>query len=132
MKALPKNIMFDYKAFNRLVLDTYASNGRPRYTDAQKQDVLKSINDMMDDIHKLDYFSIQRNVKKSKWRPFIKNFLAFKNEDEKSLYMSIASSKVLIVDDIHTSGSTKNEILRVIRTVNNTHDITVFTPIIQK
>ena len=40
------------------------ANGRPRYTDVQKQEVISRIEAVMNKVHQLDYFSITRDIKK--------------------------------------------------------------------
>ena len=45
--------------------------------------------------------------------------------DEK-LYATIREQNVLVIDDVTTSGSTLNEILRSLRIVNDDNNITIF------
>ena len=77
-------------------------------------------------------FTIAKDVKKSKLRPYIQNFLRFRNEEDKELYASIRKQNVLIVDDVTTSGSTLGEILRTLRIINEDNEITVFSLIGRK
>ena len=44
VKALPSNITFDMDAFEQSYLNDVLENGRPRYTEAQKEEVRLSIN----------------------------------------------------------------------------------------
>lgn len=76
-------------------------------------------------IHSLDYFSLADSVK-VKYRRYIKNYLNI-DERSKEVIKSIQSGKILIVDDINTSGSTLNEIIRIIRKINNQCEIYIFT-----
>lgn len=46
--------------------------------------------------------------------------------DEK-LYASIHDQNILVVDDVTTSGSTLNEVLRALRTLNDSNNITIFS-----
>ena len=52
---------------------------------------------------------------------------AIEDERSKEVIKSIQSGKILIVDDINTSGSTLNEIIRIIRKINNQCEIYIFT-----
>ena len=132
VKSLPENISFDMDAYEAQYLDDVLENGRPRYTPKQKQEVMQSINDMMDLIHKKDYFTIAKDVKKSRFRPYIMNFLRFQNEKDEQLCSTIRKQNVLIVDDVTTSGSTLNEILRALRVLNEDNQITIFSLIGRK
>ena len=82
---------------------------------------------MMELIHQKEYFTIAKDVKKSKLRPYIMNFLSFKNDKDKELYSSIRKQNILVVDDVTTSGSTLSEILRTLRIVNEDNKITIFS-----
>ena len=132
VKALPSNITFDMDAFEQSYLNDVLENGRPRYTEAQKEEVRLSINNMLELIHQKDYFTIAKDVKKSRFRPFIIQFLKFSSEADKELYATIRKQNVLVIDDVTTSGSTLNEILRSLRIVNDDNDITIFSLIGRK
>lgn len=93
----------------------------------QKEDAKSKVQEMMDLIHKKDYFTIAKDVKKSRMRPYITHFLRFKSEEDKELVSSIRKNNILIVDDISTSGSTLNEILRSLRILNEDNNITIFS-----
>jgi len=43
VKALPSNISFDMDAYEQSYLNDVLENGRPRYTEAQKEEVMQSI-----------------------------------------------------------------------------------------
>lgn len=132
IKSLPENISFDMEAYETQYLDDILENGRPRYTQKQKEEVMLGINEMMDLIHRKDYFTIAKDVKKSRFRPYIMNFLRFKDEKDKQLCATIRKQNVLIVDDVTTSGSTLNEILRALRVLNEDNQITIFSLIGRK
>lgn len=132
VKALPSNISFDMDAFEETYLDGKLENGRPRYTQAQKDEVKESIERMVDLIHKKDYFTIAKDVKKSRFRPYMMNFLKFANEKDRQLCASIRQQNILIVDDVTTSGSTLNEILRTLRILNEDNSINIFSLIGRK
>ena len=51
--------------------------------------------------------------------------------DEK-LSSKIRQQKVLVIDDVTTSGSTLNEVLRTLRILNEDNDITIFSLIGRK
>lgn len=127
IKALPKNIEFDYNRFQVEILDSKLPNGRNRYTETQKQLVLSNIQKMMEDIHNLNYFSIARNIKKSKYRQYIQNYYMFKNESDKELYRAITNTNILVVDDIVTSGTTLSHILNSLRSINDSNNIVIFS-----
>lgn len=132
IKSLPENISFDMAAYETQYLDDVLENGRPRYTPKQKEEVKKNVQEMMELIHKKDYFTIAKDVKKSRFRPYMMNFLRFKNEEDKELCATVRKQNVLIVDDVTTSGSTLNEILRTLRILNEDNQITIFSLIGRK
>lgn len=132
VKSLPAEISFDMDAYGKQYLEDVLENGRPRYTEVQKEEVRESIRNMMELIHQKDYFTIAKDVKKSKMRPYITNFLRFKNETDKQLCTAIRKQNILIVDDITTSGSTLNEVLRTLRILNEDNEITIFSLIGRK
>lgn len=132
VKALPENIAFDLDAYEKTYLDAKLENGRLRYTEAQKEQVKNSIKEMMELIHKKDYFTIAKDVKKNRMRPFITDFLKFANEKDELLCKTIRQQNVLVIDDIATSGSTLNEVLRALRLLNENNKITIFSLIGRK
>lgn len=132
VKTLPANISFDMDAFEQQYLDDVLENGRARYTEAQKKEVRQSISQMLDLIHKKDYFTIAKDVKKNRFRPYMMQFLKFANEADKELCSCIRKQNVLIIDDVATSGSTINEILRTLRILNEDNDIAIFSLIGRK
>ena len=132
VKALPASISFDMNAYEKQYLNDVLENGRPRYTDAQKSEVKESIGQMLELIHQKDYFTIARDVKKNRMRPYMMHFLRFANKEDEELCRGIRKQNVLIVDDVATSGSTLNEILRVLRILNEDNKITIFSLIGRK
>lgn len=132
VKNLPANISFDMDAYEQQYLDDVLENGRPRYTAAQKDEAKQSINQMLDLIHKKDYFTIAKDVRKSRFRPYMMQFLKFASKADEQLCAIIRQQNVLIVDDIATSGSTINEILRTLRILNEDNNITIFSLIGRK
>lgn len=132
LKALPSSISFDMDAYEQQYLNDVLENGRARYTEAQKEEVKQSIGQMLDLIHKKDYFTIAKDVKKSRFRPYMMQFLKFATKADEELCAKIRQQNVLVVDDVATSGSTLNEILRVLRILNEDNEITIFSLIGRK
>jgi hypothetical protein len=132
VKALPANISFDMDGFEQQYLNDVLENDRPRYTQAQKNEVKQSIEKMLDEIHHKDYFTIAKDVRKSRFRPYMMQFLKFANQEDELLCAKIRQQNVLIIDDVTTSGSTINEILRTLRILNEDNNITIFSLIGRK
>ena len=132
IKALPSNISFDMKAYEEQYLDDVLENGMPRYSPAAKEQAKSSINAMLEMIHQKDYFTIAKDVKKSRLRPYIMNFLRFESEDDAELCSKIRQQNVLVIDDVTTSGSTLNEVLRTLRILNEDNNISIFSLIGRK
>lgn len=132
VKALPSLISFDTDAYSEQYLDDVLEDGRRRYAEAQKEEAKQSINQMLDLIHKKDYFTIAKDVKKSRFRPYMMDFLKFSTETDERLCATIRQQNVLIIDDVTTSGSTLNEILRTLRILNEDNEITIFSLIGRK
>ena len=132
VKALPASISFDMDGFEQQYLNDVLENDRPRYTQAQKDEVKQSIEKMLDEIHQKDYFTIAKDVKKSRFRPYMMQFLKFANPEDETLCIKIRQQNVLIIDDVTTSGSTINEILRALRILNEDNNITIFSLIGRK
>ena len=132
VKALPSSISFDMDGFEQSYLNDVLENGRPRYTEAQKEEVKQSIGKMLDLIHQKDYFTIAKDVKKSKFRPYMIEFLKFATKADEELCATIRKQNVLVIDDVTTSGSTLNEILRTLRILNEDNEITIFSLIGRK
>ena len=132
VKALPANIGFDMDGFEQSYLDDVLENGRPRYTQAQKEEVKQSIQKMLDLIHQKDYFTIAKDVRKSRFRPYMMNFLRFASEGDEQLCATIRKQNILVIDDVTTSGSTLNEVLRTLRILNEDNEVTVFSLIGRK
>ena len=132
VKNLPANISFDMDAYEQQYLDDVLENGRLRYTAPQKEEAKQFIIQMLDLIHKKDYFTIAKDVKKSRFRPYMMQFLKFASPADEQLCATIRQQNVLVIDDVATSGSTINEILRTLRILNEDNDITIFSLIGRK
>lgn len=127
VKNLPASISFDMDAFSAAYLDDVLENGRPRYTEAQKQEVRQNIEHMLDLIHQKDYFTIARDVRKSRFRPYMTEFLRFGTEADEQLCRTIREQNVLVIDDVTTSGSTIGEVLCTLRILNEDNRIAIFS-----
>ena len=115
VKRTPADVEFDWELFESEVsADTNKYNQMMSYI----KDTL------MPAIEKLDYFSLAASVK-PKYRRYIKNFFDFSEEDVKRI-SNLQGKKILIVDDINTSGSTLNEILRIVRKINPDCEIFIY------
>lgn len=118
IKSLPKDVYFDWEAFNA---DYDGDIWDNPYT--QVYNYIENV--LMPKIHHLEYFSIADSVK-PKYRQYIKNYLNIDTICEATI-KAIIDGKILIVDDINTSGSTLTEIIRIIRKINNQAEIYIFT-----
>lgn len=119
IKNLPVDINFDWNLFN--------NNYEGIVGDEQYKQIYNYIeNELMPKIHSLEYFSIAKNVK-PKYRQYIQNYLKFESEDSEQIFRSIKSGNILIIDDINTTGSTLNEILKIINVLNSKCTIYIFT-----
>ena len=132
VKNLPANISFDMDAFTEAYLNDTLENGRPRYTEKQKEDVRLQIGQMLDLIHRKDYFTIAKDVKKSRFRPYMMEFLRFSSLADEQLCRIIREQNVLVIDDVTTSGSTLGEVLRTLRILNEDNRISIFSLIGRK
>lgn len=127
IKEMPSKIEFDYDRFNVEVLESKNSDGTPKYSPAAKKMTLESIKSMMDTIHQKDYFSIARDIKKNKYRGFLRNYYKFKDDKDKMIYKSLINSNVLLFDDIVTTGSTIYYLLKSLRAINDNNNIVIFS-----
>jgi hypothetical protein len=128
VKEIPNNIEFDIDKFSKEELSKLNIDGSKKYNRLDKQNIIKSIKQLIDKTKSMQYFSIA-NVCKSKYKPYFTNFLKFKSNDERQQFIDIASNDILIVDDVTTTGSTILEICRIIRNAGVDSKIIVFTVI---
>ena len=119
VKTLPADVEFDWNLFD--------FNYTGEIGDNQYNQIYNYIeNTLMPKIHNLTYFSIADNVK-PKYRQYIQNYLTIEDSNAEKMLKSIQRGKLLIIDDINTSGSTLTEILRIIHNINNDCEIYIFT-----
>lgn len=113
VKSLPQEVEFDYTAFEQ------------DEDNEQYGKWLKVVNNVMKKIHNLnDYFSMSKNVD-FHMRPYIRNFLKIREHPD--LLSKIDGGRILLVDDINTTGSTLVECIRAINRVAIPKQIIVFT-----
>ena len=116
VKSIPNEVEFDWKSF-------IADNGDDEDRLTQMTEYVE--NTLMPKIHDLDYFSLAKSVK-PKYRKCITNYLRFSSDDVNRL-AKLDNANVLIVDDINTSGATLDEILRIVKKINRTCAIYIYT-----
>lgn len=129
VKLPNKELSFDLEGYKRDVLDqTYERDRRvfPRYTEKQKQDEINKINSLVDNLRGKENFSIGKDVN-VKYRKYFKNFYKFKNNNEKETFRKLKVSKILIVDDVVTSGATVAYLINTIQKINPKAEIVIFT-----
>ena len=128
VKEPPTELRFDYESYHREILDaTHRIGNRefPRYSEAQKAEEERKIKELMKFLKGKDYVSIGRDVS-LKYRPYIHNFYKFENEEQKQVFIKMNQPKVLIIDDVMTSGTTLTHIINTIYKVNPNATVIVF------
>ena len=112
-----KNVKFDKKRY-------YNDNKEKYVNEKIWQQAEKSIDDLMDKINNGDYFRI--GVQKQKYKPYFYDYLLFSDADMNK-FCKIEDRKILLIDDINTTGSTIDEMLSYINSLNDTNEIFIFT-----
>ncbi len=128
-KIPPSEIVFDYDSYKREVLDSTHQIGNrvfPKYTEEQKREKLSDIEKMMDELRKKDYFTIG-NDSKVKYRNYLHNIFRFNNEEERMAFEKLTKPKVLIIDDVKTSGASLNFVIDTLYKVNPSVTVVVFS-----
>ena len=119
IKTMPQDVEFDW--------DKFDANYEGDIGDHQYSQIRNFIdNTLMPRIHTLKYFSIAQEVK-SKYRPYIKNYLKFENAEQEAAFKALNGGNIIILDDINTSGSTLREILKIVRMLVPESKIYIFT-----
>ena len=104
-----------YKALLESGLSSHKADREIQFT-ARKFQELKSSGTL---------FEMKRFVPRAIREGFY-NFLKFKTEEERQLYMELQGVDVLIYDDFLTSGSTVKEVVRYLKSIHNENQLTVF------
>lgn len=115
VKSAPIDIEFDW--------DSFELKNATNVNYSQMVDYVQTI--VLPKIRSLDYFSLARDVK-PKYRKYITNFLDF-DETTLNKFQSLHGENILVIDDINTSGSTIDEIIRILRAIDKKSNIYVFT-----
>ena len=115
MKNLPINVGFDWDGFERDVVDKMSFRDRSRYINKM----------LLPTIHSSEYFSIGEVP--PKYRPYVKDYLVFKDKDTEDALRSIERGRLLLVGDIDTTRSTLKEMLRIVNRVNPKCEVYIFT-----
>jgi len=98
--------------------------------------VQKAINDLNDKINLYNYdlvimpqssSPLNRYMMRYIYRFAQPKLIDFRKEKDRSLCEALHEQNVLVVDDITTSGSTLNEILRALRVLSTDNQITIFS-----
>lgn len=118
VKSVPVDVDFDWDMFDS---DYKYDQDTSRYRNMKNY--VEHV--LLPHIHNLDYFSLAESVK-PKYGKYIKNFLHFSDEDFKR-FSKLQCENILVIDDINASGSTLNEILRILNTINLNSNIFVYT-----
>lgn len=117
VKSVPTEITFDWETFEiENSDDPNKYNQMKRYVETE----------LLPKIRSLDYFSLAQNVK-PKYRKYTKDYLGFISQTQFEEYSKLQAENILIVDDINTSGSTIDEILRIVDKVNSDSNIFIYT-----
>jgi phosphoribosylpyrophosphate synthetase len=104
------DVTFDYLKFENDQKYSLTENKYNKY--------LKEIDKIMDKINSSSgYFSLAKEVSKSLYREYMRNYLEFSEKNLEYIAQSIDDKKVLLVDDINTSQSTIIEALNIINSI---------------
>lgn len=124
VKRPPSEIGFDWEKFDR----RYAPTNNRGYDNRYHQMRTYVENELLPSIRAGEYFSLSKVVK-MRYRPYIMNFLEFNKEQVKQYEQlrDAHGASVLVVDDVNTSGSTLNEILRMLGKLNPSLEVCAFT-----
>jgi hypoxanthine phosphoribosyltransferase len=133
IKKLPQHVQFNWEEFRNNELESFV-HGRSRYTEIQKQQQIEKISKLMDEIHSLEYFSIAENVRTNKYKSYFADFFYFDSPEMQRHFCEVQEKddKILILDDISTTGATLKEIIKIVRFFNKKSDIILFTLIGKK
>ena len=112
-----KNVKFDKKR--------YFNDNKEKFVNEKKRlEAEKTIDDLMQKINNSDYFRI--GIQKQKYKGYFYDYLLF-NDEDMLRFCKIENKKILLLDDINTTGSTIDEMLSYINSLNDTNEIFIFT-----
>lgn len=129
VKLPPSEMVFDYVSYKHEVLDaTYQIGDRvfPKYTEEQKCDILSEIEKMMEELKNKDFFSIESNIR-TMYCDYLHNIYCFNNDNEKREFEKLCKPKVLVIDDVMTSGASLNIVIDTLYKVNPSVTVVVFS-----
>lgn len=118
LKQLPKDINFDYECY----IEFLSSKG---VNTKQINQSCNAVEQMMDEIHNLEYFSIGRDCK-AKYRKYLKNFYYFSSEKSRDNFKKLQNNKIIVIDDISTTHTTMEFVLSALRKANDSNYLAVF------
>ncbi|MCM1322847.1 MAG: phosphoribosyltransferase [Acetobacter sp.] len=121
IKSLPKSIQVDWSKFVNDV-----PFGASKSEDNRHRQMRDKLFDILQKAQEKDYFSIAQLIP-AKYRSYIKDYLKFEDIEKENAFKELQNKRLLIVDDINTTGATLKEILRIIKQVNNSCEIYIFT-----
>lgn len=122
VKKAVNEINFNWEKFEKYCENhSVPSNAR----EVMKSKMLK----MLDDIHSLDYFSIAKNIKDQKYKKFLNTIYKFYDDKSVKLIKTVKNKKILVIDDIYTSGVTIEQIIKAYQMLDpdDSNVLTVFT-----
>lgn len=122
LKKTVNEIDFNWEKFNK-----YCDN--KNIPDKIKSIMQVKMHKMLDDIHSLDYFSIAKNIKDQKYKKFLRTIYKFYDEKTIEFFSSMKNKKILVIDDVFTSGTTIEHILKAYQMLDpdDSNVIIVFT-----
>jgi hypothetical protein len=129
IKKFCKDVTFDEDRARAALLKTKRYGKRPNLIDG----IIKSMKEQFEEAKQENgLFKIKRYKPVAGRYGFI-DFLRFRNPQDQETYERLQEgTEVLICDDFITSGSTVNEIIRFLNTINPNNKISVFVLINQK
>lgn len=119
IKKCYKDVQFDaVKAYKALINSGYSSTNAKKSIqhNVKKFEELKKSGQL---------FQMKRFLPREIRSGFY-DFLKFRTEEDRNLYLELQGANVLIYDDFLTSGSTIREIVRYLKSINNSNSLTVF------
>ena len=108
------------------VLQTYELT--KNIQESQLLEVEDKIEEDFNNLKTQDYFSIARSGIPFSKREYVRDYLTLDNENAINHLQNLNNgNSILVVDDINTTGSTLEEVLRAISKINSQCEIVIFT-----